>query len=931
MYNRYLDQRSGGRSPRLSWTLLLAMGLVVLLAWPGSSVTGRVAAAEESLLSSDITASQERLGPNERVTFTITLRNTGSSDTTADVTGVLPDELAYVPGSATAGGSPEDNHVDWTDVSVPAGGSVPLAFQAEPAVRVSTDTEVTTVAAIMSEHLHFIRLVTITLVPSAEPPPEEPDLSGSRKVASKSTVNPDESFTYTIELNNRGLVATTADVTDPVPSGVTYVSGSVSGGGVYDSGTETLSWNDVDVPAEGSVSLTFDVTADPVDESITVRNTATIAYDDESLDRSVSVLVLPEEVPSVGLLDSTKSASQLQLISGESLTYTITLRNGGDAAVTADVVDELPDEMTYISGSATGGAVYDSDTRTLSWDDVNVPANDTVSLTFAVTAATVDVPTTVINTATISHDDMSFDRHAAVLLLPEEVPSVNLLGSTKSASKLYLASGESLTYTIRLRNSGDVATTADVTDELPQEMTYVSGSATGGGVYDSDTETLSWDDVSVPANDTVSLTFAATAATVDIPRLVDNVATISHDGRSFNRHALVLLIPRPIRTPNLRGSYKTASDARVSSGESLTYTIRLHNSGSVTATVNVTDPVPSGMAYVSGSATEGGVYDAETETLTWDEVSVGSGESVTLRFAVTAEAVDRPTPVINTATIASDDETLRRSFVVLVLPEPDAIDVRSPIVQSLIIGEMDVLESPTVTLHISATDNIAVEEMYIREWRLQTSPFPHWQVAQTSGWVPFQAEYPWTLVEESGAHFVGVWVRDEAGNRSIMDEDAIDYASLLLPDDEITQGGMVPYLVHYEAGQSVAAVLSPSEGDADLYVWYPNSFGLPDERSTNSGTELDSVSFETPREGTYLFLVHGYTAATYDLSITPGGGPGGSVVPTAKAESSIQGANSKPGELAAEPLLSRSGVDPLGSIATPRGPYLMYVPLVAAR
>lgn len=683
MYNRSLNQQAGtgprGRSLFPSWILLLVLGLTVSLFLPIGPDAEPVKAAGENLLSSDITASQKTLGPDEKVTFTITLRNTGTEDAEADVTGVLPPELAYVSGSATGGGDPVDDHIDWTDVPVAADASVELAFQAEPATQVSTDTVVTTGAAIMSEHLHFIRFVQITLVPSGGPPPDEPDLIGSYKTASRRVLSPDET----------------------------------------------------------------------------------------------------------------------------------------------------------------------------------------------------------------------------------------------------------LTYTIKLRNSGSVTATADVTDEVPSDLVYVPGSASNGGSYDPDTETVTWSSVKVGPEEDQSLTFAVTGASVDMSTIVTNKAVIAYEDEALERHTEILLIPHPVGDYNLHGSYKYASQGRVQPGDELTYTIRLHNSGTISVTATVTDPIPSEMSYVAGSASDGGIYDADDQTLTWEAVNVPAGESVSLTFAVTPKDVDEATLVVNKATIVSDDRTLKRSFAVVVTPESTDDDVKSPKVDNVTIDEKDVLESASVTLHITATDDVGLNKMYIREWQLMTEPFPHWEVVQSSGWVPYQTDYAWTLNEESGTHYVGVWVNDDAGNKSRMNSSALDYASLILPDETIDKGDLMPYLVHYEAGESVDVELTPSDGDADLYVWYPHSFGQPDQKSTNSDSATDAVSFETPREGTYLFLVYGYTDATYDFSITPGGGPEPlSLSETSAVSFSGQATTAKSDELIAEPVLSSSGIDPLSSVTTPAGPYVLYLPLV---
>jgi hypothetical protein len=338
------------------------------------------------------------------------------------------------------------------------------------------------------------------------------------------------------------------------------------------------------------------------------------------------------------------------------------------------------------------------------------------------------------------------------------------------------------------------------------------------------------------------------------------------------------------------------------------------------------------MSYVTGSANESGVYDPGTKILTWSAITVPAESNVSLSFAVTSTLnVTRPMPVMNTATISvTGDGSFRRSAFVLLVPTPPNEDVIPPVVHSLTIDEQDVLTNPTVTLHISATDNVGVQWMNLHEWELTTRPLPHWSMIRSTGWITYQPDYPWTLLPDSGTHFMGVWVADAAHNISHMDRRAIDFASLLLPNETVPLHGVVPYLVYYDAGVNVTATLTPTSGDADLYVWYPHSFFWPDQRSTLPLTMTDVVTFTTPRAGVYLFIVHGHTAATYDLSIEPGGGPRVGLSPDAAPDvdnSIVYAPTPKPDELLLEPVLSQSGADPLADPSAPTGFYDIYLPI----
>ncbi len=629
-----------------------------------------------------------------------------------------------------------------------------------------------------------------------------------------------------------------------------------------------------------------------------------------------------------------KSASRLFLAQGQSMTYTIHLATVSATPLQASVTDPLPAGLDYVAGTASHSGVYDPATRSLSWTNVPVTQATPVNLTFEVTEmAVISQVTPVANTATINLNGLTLQRTAWVVLMPAAPQASPLGASFKSAEPFLLGPGDSVTYTIHLINSGTTAATVTVSDPLPAQMTYVDGSASSGGVYDTATHTLTWTGIAVPSKAPLLLTFKASALAAlpaaTHPVLVTNTATITDGSVSLTRSAFVLLIPTPAQGSPLAGSFKSASRHMVSPGDKFTYTIYLHNSSDSALPASVSDPLPVGVTYVDGSANAGGTYDAATRTLTWTDLSVIEGSPVSLTFDVTT---DNPvqatpgalTPITNTATITSGTLTLKRSARVLVGP-PTGGDTVPPVVHSVIIGDSDVYTSPDVTLHINATDNVKVTEMCIKEWVLSPDPMPHWQpVKDCTKWVPFEADYPYTLTSQSGTHFVEVWVADAALNVSRLTRSAIDFASLLLPDTTVAQGGVVPYLVYYPAGVSVTADLTVKTGDARLFIWHPGSMFVPDDSTAAAG----STTFTTPTAGVYLFLVSANAASTFTLSITPGGGP--VVVPAAAAGTSggiqVPALSSSP---AFNPILPQSGLDPLSVSVAPLGPFdYQYMPVI---
>lgn len=632
-----------------------------------------------------------------------------------------------------------------------------------------------------------------------------------------------------------------------------------------------------------------------------------------------------------------KTASKPFVALGGTLTYTIHLDIGSMMSFKADVTDPLPDGLDYVDGTASNGAVYDSATRTLTWTGLSV-GGPALNLTFDVKdSATVTQPTPTVNVATISINGFVLQRQAWVTLMPASPVTSDLFASFKSASPRLLGPSDTVTYSIHLQNSGKSAVTAQVVDPVPTALTYVDGSADNGGVYAAATKTITWTDVAVPSMASVVLTFAAKAPDVMPvvagmrPLMIDNTASITSGGVTLKRSAFVLLVNHPV--PPLQGSFKAASQKVVSPGDEFTYTINLNNSSSSAVTASVSDPLPAQVTYVDGSANAGGVYDAATRTLSWTDLSVPAGSTMALTFNVTAQTPATPgTRILNTASITSGGVTFKRSALVVEVPKPGG-DVVPPVVKSFTIGAADVLTDPQVTLHTDATDNVGVTQMYLVEWALAATPSPHWQVVKTSGWVPYQADFPWTLGSQSGTHFMGVWVADAALNKSHLTRASIDFASLLQPATHVDKGGMVPYLVYYPAGVDVSATLSFTAGSAHLFVWHPGNMFDPDDVSPNPTGNSQTITFTTKTAGVYLFLVFGAQATDFDLTIAPPGGPriplpmvtapmaaGTSQALTPASTTALDG-------ITYNPILPQSGLDPLSVAADP--PFFQaFVPLV---
>ncbi len=204
------------------------------------------------------------------------------------------------------------------------------------------------------------------------------------------------------------------------------------------------------------------------------------------------------------------------LLAGETLRYTITVRNiGTDNAANVTIVDQVPANTSYVAGSTTlngvavadadgggspliaGIAINSADNATPGLMNAGV-ADNTATITFDV-AVFPDVPdgTVISNQAFVSAvdygiadipsddprteipDDPTLDvvGNFPLIFAPKSAELVNDLGSPGIVDP-----GDTLRYTIMVYNNGTVpATAAELTDNVPENTTYVADTVTLNG------------------------------------------------------------------------------------------------------------------------------------------------------------------------------------------------------------------------------------------------------------------------------------------------------------------------------------------------------------------------------------------------------------------------------------------------------------------
>ena len=443
--------------------------------------------------------------------------------------------------------------------------------------------------------------------------------TGIINITGKKEVNTSEAkvgdtLTYTIKLTNNGNADGTVTVTDEIPTGTTLVADSITANGSYNEENKTITWTDVKVEAGKTAEVSFKATINS-DTKTSVTNKAVIDGNKPT-----------EEVETkVANITGVKSVDKSTAKVGDTLIYTIKLTNSGNGDGKVTVTDEIPTGTRIKDENTTG---YNKETNTMTWSNVEVKAGKSVELTLEVVVKD-DTTDTVKNVAKIDNKE-----------IPEkpETKVANITG-IKTVDKTEAKVGDTLTYTIKLTNSGNGDGKVTVTDEIPTGTTLVADSITANGSYNEENKTITWTDVKVEAGKTAEVSFKATINS-DTKTSVTNKAVI--DGNKPTEEV-------ETKVANITGT-KTVDKTEAKVGDTLTYTIALTNNGNADGTVTVTDEIPTGTRIKDENTTG---YNKETNTMTWSNVEVKAGKSVELTLEVVVEG--GVSEITNTAKIDNNE------------------------------------------------------------------------------------------------------------------------------------------------------------------------------------------------------------------------------------------------------------------------------------
>ncbi len=225
------------------------------------------------------------------------------------------------------------------------------------------------------------------------------------KLADNLTPGPTDTITYTIDVTNSGpSTATGVVLSDTVPTGLTFVSGTLNGQSATQSGSDvSFPAITIDSGATETATLVFtiDITADG-----SVINTASVpdltaAGETDATNNSVDeeITVTPQANLSV-----TTQVAPTEAQPGQTITYTITVDNDGPSTATnITVTNTLPAGLTFLNGTGRNGEALSATNGVVTYDAGDLANDGTFDI---VINATVDAGTSgaQVNNVSVSSD-----------------------------------------------------------------------------------------------------------------------------------------------------------------------------------------------------------------------------------------------------------------------------------------------------------------------------------------------------------------------------------------------------------------------------------------------------------------------------------------------------------------------------------------------
>lgn len=612
------------------------------------------------------------------LTYTVTVPNTGllpaNNVTFIDI---LPNGTSFIPGSVTIDNVPQTNANPIAGISLGTinnNASRTITFQAT-VVSLPSQNPISNTATITFQYTPIAGGTTFNGIATSNSAGTQinlADINGTKSV-NKLFTDIGETLTYSISLANVGNIAATNVIyTDPIPSGTTFIPGSVTVNGVTQAGVNPANGISVGtIAANSTATITFQVTVPTIPQTNPILNSGTTTYqyvpipnqpvvNGSDTTNTVSTQVNNATVTMAKAVD--KNFADI----GDTLTYTVSfVGTGNTTANNVIFTDIIPTGTTFVLNSLTIDGTTQVGANPANGVNIgSIPTGTTKNVSFQVVVNTIPASNVVSNGSsasyqyTVNPSQSPVTKNISSNLVSTQINNANLT-LTKSTNKQFATIGETISYTILITNSGNtVANNVQLTDPLPNGTILTLGTVTLNGVLQNVDSLVALPIGTIPGGATFTLSFQVTVINITAQNPIINNAfasyiyTVNPSLPPTSKTANSNSVTSTIRLANLH-TIKSVDKTFAEVGDVLTYTFAVTNDGNVAANnVLLSDSIANGTSFVPNSVTINSVTQPGVTPASINIGSINAGTTITASFQVLITSIPNPNPISNSASIS---------------------------------------------------------------------------------------------------------------------------------------------------------------------------------------------------------------------------------------------------------------------------------------
>ncbi|MDA2088301.1 DUF11 domain-containing protein [Bacillus thuringiensis] len=612
------------------------------------------------------------------LTYTVTIPNTGLLPANnAIFIDSLPSGTSFIPGTVTVDNVPQTNANPAAGISLGTinnGASRTVTFQAT-VVSLPSQNPISNTANITFQYTPIAGGTTFNGLATSNSAGTQinlADINGTKSV-NKLFTDIGETLTYSIALANIGNIAATNVIyTDPIPSGTTFIPGSVTVNGVTQAGANPANGISIgSIAANSTTTISFQVLVPSIPQTNPILNSGTTTYqyipvpNQPAVSGTDKTNIVSTQVNNA-TVTMTKAVDKNFADIGDTLTYTVSFTATGNTnANNVIFTDVIPTGTTFVLNSLTIDGTTQVGANPANGVNIgSIPSGTTKNVAFQVVVNTIPASNVVSNGSsasyqyTVNPSQSPVTKNISSNLVSTQINNANVT-LTKSTNKQFATIGETISYTILITNSGNTAATnVQLTDPLPNGTILTPGTVTLNGVLQNVDSLVALPIGTIPGGATFTLSFQVTAINITTQNPIINNAfasylyTVNPNLPPTSKTANSNSVTSTIRLANLHAN-KSVDKTFAEVGDVLTYTFALTNDGNVAAnSVLLSDSIANGTAFVPNSVIVNGVTQPGVTPTSINIGSINANTTITASFQVIITSIPNPNPISNSASIS---------------------------------------------------------------------------------------------------------------------------------------------------------------------------------------------------------------------------------------------------------------------------------------